>query len=291
MSTEVLRLAALKYLLAHSPHQQGELLLGYFSEKEQVDICNALDLPKNPFEAVNSGSWLELIHPAWIDQALSQCTPPIDPYLSVLPSEVQESLQNIYNIPKNNALTSLAREFFQEELHRHILGNFSFFSPDTLPPNPLNKLLPLTPLFFEKYCRILGLFDLVVELKQMINPHLLRQMDTYFSDLEKKCIHNFMKKPDLLKFTPLKLNHWKGEIDELYKVLYFRGLNRVAKGLYDAPDELLWYIQRKIPPDQTPFLNTMKTPIHQQRIHNVLISQLIECVDIVNSYLQEGNLL
>lgn len=280
--------SALKYMLAHVPGKDGEELLSYFGEHQRKEIREALDLPENPFTTtIPPKEWLTFIHPLWVKEGINSCLPPAELYLNIIPKESQEQFAAI----DEKILTPLGQEFFLFQLIQQIIGSFHFVSPRNLPPHPLNQLATLLPSQFEEYCKIMGLYDLALELKLIINPQLLKQIDAYFSPLEKKCIRDFSQKKDLLKFTSLKLSEWNGNIEELTNVLYFRGLNRVAKGVYDGGAPLLWYIERKIPPKQISFLHTFKTPIHEQKIHTILTKQLIECIDIILTKPQEESSL
>ncbi len=290
MTPDVFQNSVLKYLLAQTPHQSGEELLSYFSEKRQRDIQHGMDIPQLPLKGTaDPRTWLSLIHPDWILKVLESEPSLYTSYFSILPPSIKKVIDPT-NEREEMVLSPIANSFFAIQLQNKLLGSFSFSVPDCLPSHSLRKLALLSPFLFEKYCHITGFLDLAVELKLIINPHLLRQIDRHFSKFEKQCLLQFSKKSNLLKFAPLKLNHWNGKVEDLFQVLYFRGLNRVAKGLYDAPPEFTWYIEKKIPPRQTSLFHSLKKTSYQQKIHQVLIEQLIECLDITLSHFHEEDL-
>lgn len=274
-----LKAAYLKTILAE---KQSSDLLQFFPDSLQQEIAQAPLLTSpilgKSFEAYRL---LQTIHPSWFYELFDHSTQQdAQLFLSVLSQDQQEALKEHFNIKQVPHIPHKAQDFFATKLSLYLTKNKPILSPLFLPEHPLLPLLEFTSNKLHHYIKILGFFDLAIELKTIVQSSLVREISQLFSQDEIKLIHIFSKRKDLIKFTSIKLNHYKGNINQLFEVLFQRGLNRLAKGLYHAPQSFIWHIEHRLEKKHAKAIEVFKQEIKDQKISELLLKQLVEAIEL-----------
>ena len=193
-------------------------------------------------------------------------------YLSLFPEKKRASLAERFAIQPPFYL-------FSEKLELYALNLlFGELFPDD-PPLPLSYL-PDSPLAFlctasgEKLHKLsfyLGLFDISLELKSVINGSILKHIEkTLFPDEINFCreISEF-RHP--LSLGQMGLTGWNEDSDLLRKVIFERGLYRLSIALSEASPDLIWYVIHLLNKESTLKLEKLpKTSIDAKAINIVL---------------------
>lgn len=113
---------------------------------------------------------------------------------------------------------------------------------EQLYPSSLNPLLELSKEKRGKLIDLLGLIDLAIELRHIVEKKKLSEITTLLTKEEKALIDYFSRQP--VKWVPsrLALEDWDGGRDSLFHLLHHRGLIRLGKALADEEESLIWHV-------------------------------------------------
>ncbi|MBI5274146.1 MAG: hypothetical protein HY860_03720 [Chlamydiales bacterium] len=277
--------AIIRSLITYHVSEYQEELLHYFSDSLQKQVIAAEPLSQSPISShLSLSDFLSNIDISWLKPFFENKTKTDQGiYLSALPENLSSALAIEFQVSPSHSMKKQLASFFLLNVYDFLMDNNTPFPIDALPASPLNALVHFNILQMKQYVRVLSLFDVAAELKHIIHSSLLKEIEKEFSDAEKNLIRQFSKRTDLLKFPPLKLQNWTGNIEEFTNVLFQRGLNRLAKGLYGSSSSLIWYIKHKLPQNHAKTIDVFLTEIKDKKIHDILLKQLNECIDIIQS--------
>jgi hypothetical protein len=113
---------------------------------------------------------------------------------------------------------------------------------DYLPPSPMNRLLNLSKRQIIGLIDLLSIYDLAIEVRQIVETKILKKLYSFLTDAERKLLKQIAARPE--PFTPPKigLERWNGEEDSLRHSLHKRGLSRLGLALSGQDPALIWYI-------------------------------------------------
>lgn len=120
---------------------------------------------------------------------------------------------------------------------------------------------------------LLGLYDLKLALKTLIDQGIINQVHTYLTDLQKMFLKELAKEADKVAFKRLPLETWDKQKTSFEGLIYLRGLNRFSKAYHDVnpfiKNELILRLAYK---DKAQFI-TLCTKVEPQ-IKEALISEI-----------------
>lgn len=169
-------------------------------------------------------------------------------YLSSFPEKTRTLLKegldlegDIYDMPDTLKEFTL-RLFFEAAFGSiDVYTPFSLLGEDSLLDLALASKKQLLLL-----CRYLGLYDLLHELKRVLQSSILKNLEKALTEDEITFLGAIQKERSLVHFMDIGLNHWDGNAAVLLDVLFKRGINRLAKALFSSSDALVWHISHAL---------------------------------------------
>jgi len=157
---------------------------------------------------------------------------------------------------------SLALKTF---LQNDIFERLSYYMP-VLPYKFLSdfyakKLLFLDDFELTKVIHLLGLFDLKESLKTLIDPKLITKINESLSQEMRQFLKTIQTEKEKVSFKKIQLENWDLTKEGLFKLLYVRGLNRIAKALSQENIYVLNEILLRLPVKDKPLFLSLNTEI------------------------------
>ncbi|MFI5333565.1 MAG: hypothetical protein ACHQT8_00155 [Chlamydiales bacterium] len=154
---------------------------------------------------------------------------------------------------------------------------------ECLPDSPLNKLLELRTEELHHLIDFLALHDLASQVKQIIDTSRLKQIYAALSPAELTFLNTLLQSKEPLSFKPMELQKWDGKKETLRTLIHQRGINRLAKALFQKEKSLLWYISHKLDIERGELLRKLATPLEHLRAHELLVSQVEEIFPLIST--------
>ncbi|MBI3901269.1 MAG: hypothetical protein HY324_03850 [Chlamydiia bacterium] len=249
-------------------------------------ILDALkNLPVPSEEKKTSDSFFSFIHWSWYLLRLERYTKEEQKlFLSILPQQTRNRLNQeigLPPLPPATLKTPLKKYLEKELIHQmapHILP------PSFLPLSSLNGLLQLSKKHLVHLIDLLSLFDLVIELKQIVETKTLRKIYSFLSEEEKK----FLKMIAPTN-TPSHLpwEGWDGTKQSFRHLLHKRGLKKLKIALTGMEGDLLWYLAHLLDVGRGSFLLKPATTSVPAAIRSEVLAQIEETW---NWKIQEGEM-
>ncbi|MDX8430740.1 MAG: hypothetical protein SNF33_02905 [Candidatus Algichlamydia australiensis] len=226
------------YLQTLTEEQRSKLASYYEGQIPTVEDAEKLPLTEDI---------LRSIHPSWLEPIIHNFSyGDKRAFLSVLTEEQSKTIKEELRIEEPlKEPSSLLTKFLLQTLAKALLEDAPPLAP-LIPKAPLNELLNLTEQQLEQVCSFLGLHDLASDIKKIIQSDKLKRIEEILSADEKKHLKELLKTKEIVTFGSLNLQNWDGKAESLREVLRARGLNRLAKALYNACPTLIWLLTHRM---------------------------------------------
>lgn len=236
----------LKAILSRYPAEEREALEQFLSQ-EQLNRLNAMPSTASVQTESPEPPLIERIHWSWLIPALREATLKEQKFfLHSLPSSFQENLMRelkLRSLPTVR-VTRTGQDFFLKQLIEYLTGETNPLLPVYfLPPSPIAALLHLEKQELIRLIDFLSLYDLALELKQIVETKILKKIYSFLSEEEKK----FLKKEAAAFKEPsptarLGLEKWDGAEQPFRVLLHKRGLVRLGAALCGQHPDFIWYV-------------------------------------------------
>jgi hypothetical protein len=268
-----------KSFLQKCPQEKRARLFHFLSEDKQEFLH---ELPSaffhNPADGFSSiETELSRIHFSWFDPIFRTFSEnEVRLFLSALDSQQAKGLKKLL-LFSNHAieLKPSARPFFEQTLWGKI-ANQEILPIECLGESPLNALLELEPPALMNLIDYLGIHDLAIEVKQIIETARLKQIYAALSADELAYLKTLQQRKEPLAFKRMELQTWDGKKSTLRTLLRQRGANRLAKALYQKEKSLLWRVSHKLEMEVGEQIMRLATPLEHARAQEILINQVTE---------------
>ena len=110
----------------------------------------------------------------------------------------------------------------------------------------LGNLLDLSKQECVKLFHLLGLFDLSLDLKKVVQTQTLQAIKSALNATQTKFLQSLSHQATSVDFGRLDLNRWDKQAKTLQDVLFNRGLNRLAKALVTTSPSVIWYFEHTL---------------------------------------------
>jgi hypothetical protein len=271
-------LAVLSAFLQNSPSPRRMQLLALLPEEDQLALTTHLSSYQDPLQGFSTrGEQLGRIHFSYFAPYLrSLPKTEISLFLAALHEEQSRELKKTLLFSNHTlSLTPLGREFLQKELLEKVQDKEQL-PVECLPDNPLNSLLDLKEPLLGRLITCLGVHDLKVEIKQIIETAKLKQINGALKREQGAYLKEIFHKNEQLTFAPMGLRNWNGDPHALQASLRTRGLNRLAKALYGKHPSLLWHMCHKLDISEGAALQKGCTPLDHEQAANLLSTEIIQ---------------
>jgi hypothetical protein len=266
-----------------SPLVQKELLLHLTSEEKQR-VESAPSTHKNLADGIQTPlEQLSKIHFSWHAAFLRTLTErDVKLFLSSLPySHALNLKKTLLFSGQLESLTHLAKTFLQEMLLKEIHKNETILPYEALPSSPLNQLLELSISDLQNLTDFLGLHDLNVEMRYIIETSKLKQITAALTQNELNYLKLLMQQPEPVPFPRMGLAGWRGDPSYLRQLLRSRGMNRLAKGVHGQDPSFIWHLIRRLDVDRATTFSKLSTSMDSETILNILTAQILQLLSFI----------
>ena len=251
----------------------------FLSAEAQTTLADTPLTTANPFEQkLSLEERLSHVHYTWFLPFLDPFSTHDKAYLiAALDEHSIKQLSQFYKIEDHDIILSpFAKKFVLNTLFQNLTSNQTAFIPsEYLPDNALNALLNMPKSDLVALIDYLGLYDLSKEIKRIVQASQIKTIQETLSKTQIQFLREIAKHKDALTFTPLGLDKWDGDLDNLKKVLHHRGLNRLAKALFGSHPSLLWHITHRLDTGRAKVLKKLCRDIRNEKAKETLVHQVM----------------
>lgn len=231
----------LKAFINECSPEKKEALLQFLSEKEREKLEK---LPNYPLpSSAPTTQPLDLIHWSWIAPILQNYEEQDQKtFLLALDPTTQKSLEKELNISiSTDSISSTGIAFLRKTLFSE-LRKEEILPIEYLPPSPLNLLLQLGKKKLIQLIDLLSLYDLSVELRQIVETKILQKIYSFLSEEEKLFLKAIAGHKEPYPAAKISLDLWDGSQKSLRSTLHRIGLSRLGSALSGQDTDLIWYV-------------------------------------------------
>jgi len=244
----------------------------------------ALKKPPSTLQDLSLGfdlkdSILNLVHDSWISPFLRTLSKSdLLLFLSALPEKKADNLRKeLLFTPSLIQVSTQAKSFLIRTMAKALISSFPHLLPiEALPSSQLNQLLELSLKDLYTLIDLLGLHDLSIEIKQIIDTTRLKQIHAILSQKQKAYLQHLTHQRERVLFKRLELHNWNGKPEPLLQLLRQRGLNRLAKALYPESPSLIWYLCHRMPSEEASLFSSLHNPLEHTKAHQFLARQVLD---------------
>lgn len=270
----------LKAFLSQLPAEMQQSLLNFLPEREKEEIGTMALLPKEiSIDRFTYEDILEKVHWSWFLPTL-RLYPESEQklFLSALNPNAEKNLAKALtlSIGKEGA-SELGRAFLRKILLDSLMGPIDQMLPiDYFPPSKLNPLLNLPKKELTQLIDRLSLYDLVNELRQIVETKILKKIYSLLTEEEKMFLKTIGSHKDPFVLGRLGIEKWDGSEESLRTLMHKRGLVRFGAGLSGQDPDFIWMICHQLDIGRGSALHKlcMNEPIHG--VTEFIISQIEE---------------
>lgn len=278
----------LKAFLDHCPPAERASLVKYLAPVEK----NVLEkLPKtygNPLRDLETPEvMLRRIHPSWISPFLRTLSEKeIGLFLASLNPDVAKAVgKDLLYSGKIPSLSPLGKEFLQKTLLGYLTAEVEDLLPlSCLPESPLNGLLDLKNEILNLSLDFLGLHDLSVEMRQIIEKNKLSKINEALTTHQLNYLKILLQSPEPVAFAKMGLAHWNDDEEKLKMLIRQRGANRLAKALYGQDPSLVWYLLHNLDFERALLVRKLSSPLENARAVQILVGQILEFITYIRKH-------
>lgn len=252
----------------------------YFSSNDMLQLSRSKTIFRLAHIAPKYSEILIHIHYTWILPILQNLDQEEQRlFLLALPTELSTTLASHLScdLPQSE-LSAIMKEFSQGYLMKELLQGISYLSLELLPDHPLNRLLQLSSKDLNELIFTVGLHDLAIDMKKLIQSSLFKHIQEALSPQEYLYLRKLQNKAENIQLSSLYIDKWNGETDALRRLIFLCGINRVAKALYPCHYMLLWNISHRLNKTVYSSLYALYTDIKNKRIKEKLIRDILELI-------------
>lgn len=187
-------------------------------------------------------------------------------FLSVFPSSAKKNLAKTLTLSTTDMeITPMAKAFLKKTLLDSLIGPREDLLPiPYLPSSPLNRLLTLTKNELTRLIDRLSLYDLSLELRQIVETKILKKIYSFLTEAERKALEALRSYRENFPIGKQGFEKWDGSEESLRTSLHKKGLARLGVGLSGQEADLIWYICHQLDIGRGSALHKLcnKEPMH-----------------------------
>ncbi len=278
---------ALSAFLHRFTPQKREQMLGYLPEEEKQEAeSDFLGFESASVRFLSAHDRLMSIHYSWIIPYLETYTKEdAHAFASLFPESTYTKISEALHLPQNPMkLTHIGQRFYAQTLYRMIAIESPQYIPiELLPQHPLDVLLSLSKTKLHLTFDYLGLHDLAVDLKKMVQSHTMKSIHAALTPSKRTYVGKVMKEGEPITFKYLELDLWDGNEKQLANTLHLRGINRVSKALFGCHPSFLWHIRHRLDTGRAKMLDHFCINPKNEKMQQTLSSQVLKVIEHVSN--------
>lgn len=276
---------SLKQFLTTFAASDASRLSSYLPEDEQNEIAQ---MPAHTETVSHSiAEELEQIHYTWFIPFLETFAKSDAHFLasSLSDTKYQKLKRRLHFEAAKTPLTETGTRFAHQTLYHWLVKSKEGYTPKSLvPTHPLRTLLALSKKELFLTFDYLGLHDLAVDLKKIVEIKKIKALKHALTKEQSSYVEMLVKHGEPIAFKRLELEFWDGDTDTLHTMVHTRGINRISKALYGCPPSLLWHIRHSLDTGRARLLDRFLVNPHNEKVQDILLSQVLKAVQ----HVQEG---
>jgi hypothetical protein len=265
--------------------KKKEQLLRFLSDSEQEEISKLPDITQE----ISSNQFLQdglldSVHYSWLIPTLKSYSKEEGSlFLLALSGKARENLKLLLKKRSEKCeLSEIGQKFLRKVLLDTLIDKEDGLLPiDYLPESPLNVILTLSKQDTVRLIDFLSLYDLVLELRQIVETKTLKKIYTFLSAEKRDFLKNKMNYTEPPLFPKLGLEMWDGKEESLKIILHKRGLNRLANALSNADSNLVWYLCHHLDIGRGTTLFKLSQKKVSEKVAKIIIGNIMELLPIV----------
>ncbi|MBS0627791.1 MAG: hypothetical protein JSS09_06225 [Verrucomicrobia bacterium] len=257
-----------------------ETLLSFLSPKQKKELLTspspASDLTLG-FDQIKY--LLEWSHYSWFAPFLRTLSEnEISFFLSVLPEKTAQHLREylLFSFPLPS-LSLTIKSFIQRKLAEVLLiENPNLVPIEILPTSPLHCLLTLTSSEISWLVDFLGLHDLAIEMRLIIDTVKIKKIHSVLSKEKIFFLSLLTNRQEPQLFKPMNLNAWNGNPEDLPGLLHKRGMNRLINALSLEDPNFVDYIKLRMSNDHASFFSLLHKNQENTKAYKIIVGQIMD---------------
>ncbi|MBN1914290.1 MAG: hypothetical protein JW769_00155 [Parachlamydiales bacterium] len=236
----------LKTFLSDLPPETQTHLLSYCSEAEK----NLINHQMPPTFTIDPQKYFQdglifSIHYSWLIPFLKTQPPESGAlFLSLFPPQEQKKLSGLLQVIPSSSLSNLGKKYCEQFLLSYFVKEQQILPIEFLPSSPLNFLLSLSKEQLISLIDYLSLYDLVEEMRYIVDRGLLKRIFHCLPDKMKQLIPTIPKQS--FSLPRMNLPKWDGSKKTFLSLLHTRGLQRLGIALIGQHPHFIWYLTHKL---------------------------------------------
>jgi hypothetical protein len=231
--------------------------------------------------------WLGEIHYSWFAPILR--TMPqgeILLFLSSLSDTAILGLKKILLFSATTApLTPQGKKYLHQLLYKKLTqGEKELLPLECLPESSMNALLEIRVADLNALIDFLGLHDLAVEVRHIIETAKLKKINEALSANEQAYLRILLQSREPVTFARMGITNWQGDAEALKSLIRQRGLNRLAKAVQGQHSSFIWYLTRRLDIDRSLILQKLIAPLENSAATSMLAGQVLELLSYMRQY-------
>lgn len=235
----------LKILINHYHPKTPNMLIKYLP-KEDAEVFLKQDLLVSDLRPIfeQPQKMIQKLHYSWLEPLILQLPQELRPVaISCLDEDQANGLQKLLSFKSKKQASPPIKTFLLHQIYTYLTEKEQEHLPlEYLPVTDLSPLGTWTKKQLTILIDFLGLHDLAVEIKQIVNKNYLKNLTSCLSSQQlyylKVCLHQ----KDKLITPKLGLDPTKRDCTKLLQILHKRGLIRLGKALSGQHPDLVWHI-------------------------------------------------
>lgn len=264
-----------------------DTLLSYLSSADRAKLERLPPIERaDTIQFLSCFERLQRIHYSWFIPYLETFAPSDAHYFaSIFSDEIYAKLAHSLSLPQEKIpLTEVGKTFFAQTFYHLFSSQSDEYIPlELLPHHPLVELLYLPKNELLLTFDYLGLHDLSIDLKRILEAQKLKALHKSLSPAKKEYVAQLLKKGEPVAFKYLELEFWDGNEQELAHKLHLRGINRVSKALFGCHPSLLWHIRHTLDTGRAKMLDHFCVNPKNEKMQDMLTKQILGAVAYVTS--------
>lgn len=155
--------------------------------------------------------------------------------------------------------SSILHKFIKQDCLDKLLKHFPCLPYKYMSSFPGSHILFLNAAQVKQLLLLLGMYDVKLSLKTLIDQSIIKQINHCLSDLQKLFLKDLSKEQDKVAFKRLPLETWDMQKSSLESLIYLRGLNRFSKAFCDLDQFMKNELILRLPHKDKPQFTTLSS--------------------------------
>jgi hypothetical protein len=270
----------LNALLSHFHKGAFKDSLNYLPLKQRQELAS-LPVPKSlPKSALwDPDQIVRWIHYSWFAPILEMYPQEVQTlFLGAFSESDRISLSKLLKIRQSPpALSSPVKLFFLKKLCAASIDK-TVLPMDFLPDSPLNSMLELTKRQLVRLIDLLGLHDLAIDIRRVVDRKQLDQVFALLTISEQQYLRYCLQQQDLILSPAEGIQKWIGGSKKIGLILHLKGLFRLSAALSGQSGSLMWYLIHHLDTGRGAKLQQLSSSQLMTQLNSKQIDQIVQQV-------------